>query len=66
MSEAIRDAPSDVDASLVAATLRLSVEERLLQNDRALNTIRELQRAFREIDGGRATSPAVAAARTAR
>jgi hypothetical protein len=35
-----------VDASLIQEMLRLSPEERLLQNDRTIATIEELRRAF--------------------
>lgn len=36
-----------VDASLIDEMLRLSPEERLLQNDRMIRTIMELRDAFR-------------------
>ena len=34
-----------VDVSLIESNLRLSVEERLIQHDRALNSIEELRNA---------------------
>jgi len=38
-----------VDTSLIDEMLRLSPEERLLQNDRMIRTIMELRDAFRSI-----------------
>lgn len=40
------DEREHVDTSLIDALMRLTPEERLLQNDRMLNTIRELRDAF--------------------
>ncbi len=37
-----------VDVTLIDEMLRLSPEERLLQNDRMINTIRDLRNAFRK------------------
>ncbi len=47
----------DVDESLLAYTVSLSYEERLLQHERARQTIRELQNARKAIYGEPEQSP---------
>ncbi len=48
---------SAVDESLLAYTLSMSYEERLLQHERARQTIRELQNARKAIYGEPEQSP---------
>jgi len=46
MMERMKGERRMVDATLVSEMLRMSPEERLRQNDRAVATIKELRRAF--------------------